>query len=88
MESTKVVVNDLMQRIYTYLLTEPEGEHFDPDFRPELTPAQLLAMGVFGGRYMTDCRQEFPTSWFDAARLPPIHSAYSIGMRILLANAC
>ncbi|MEP6995375.1 MAG: hypothetical protein ABI968_12690 [Acidobacteriota bacterium] len=69
MESTKIVVDDLMQRDYAYLLTEREGENFDPDFKPELTPAELLALGVFGGKYMTDCQQEFPTSWFDTARL-------------------
>src|SRR5512140_1459618 len=65
----KVVVNDRMQRDYAYWLTEPEGERFDPDFRPELTPAQMLELGVFGGRYMTDCAAEFPEAWFAHARL-------------------
>jgi hypothetical protein len=66
-----VVDNDLMQKGYRYELTEPEGRNFDPGFKPELTPAELLALGVFGGRYMTDCRDEFPTSWFRKARLCP-----------------
>ncbi len=66
-----VVVNDLMQRHYRYELTAPEGRNFDPDFTPELTPAELLSLGVFGGRYMTDCRDEFPASWFQHARLCP-----------------
>jgi hypothetical protein len=65
----RVVVNDLMQRGYTYELVEPAGRNFHPDFRPELTPPQMLALGVFGGRYMTDCRAEFPASWFARARL-------------------
>ena len=53
--SVKVTVNDKMQRGYRYLLTEPEGRNFDPEFRPELTPKQMLALGVFCGKYMTDC---------------------------------
>ena len=65
----RIVVEDRMQRGYVYYLTEPEGEHFDPAFSPELTPAQMLALGVFGGKYMTDCRGEFPDSWFDHAKL-------------------
>jgi hypothetical protein len=66
-----VVVNDTMQRDYHYELSEPMGQHFDPDFRPELTPAEMLELGVFGGKYMTDCRQEFPAEWFLAAKLSP-----------------
>lgn len=64
-----VVVNDLMQRGYRYTLTEPAGRRFHPDFRPELTPAEMLALGVFGGKYLTDCRDEFPASWFRRAKL-------------------
>jgi hypothetical protein len=65
----RVVVNDLMQKDYVYYRTEPEGRNFDPGFDPDLSPAEMLAMGVFGGRYMTDCRKEFPASWFRAAKL-------------------
>ena len=66
-----VVVDDLMQSGYRYELIEPAGKHFDPSFRPELTPKEMLELGVFGGRYMTDCRQEFPADWFANARLCP-----------------
>ena len=65
----RVSVNDLMQRGYGYVLTEPTGRNFHPDFRPELTPRQMLQLGVFGGKYMTDCRKEFPASWFARAKL-------------------
>lgn len=65
----KIVVNDLMQRNYRYELVEPEGKNFHPDFKPELTPKQMLALGIFGGKYMTDCRKEFPKSWFTKAKL-------------------
>jgi hypothetical protein len=66
-----VTVNDLMQQNYRYVLSAPEGREFAPDFSPELTPAALLELGVFGGKYMTDCREEFPTSWFEHAKLCP-----------------
>ena len=65
----EVVVNDRMQAGYRYLRTEPPGRNFAPDFTPELTPAEMLALGVFCGKYLTDCRDEFPASWFANARL-------------------
>jgi hypothetical protein len=65
----KVVVNDRMQKGYVYYRTEPVGRNFAPGFTPELTPKQMLALGVFGGKYMTDCRGEFPASWFVRATL-------------------
>jgi hypothetical protein len=68
---TRVVVNDTMQHGYVYYRTEPVGRRFAPGFRPELTPRQMLRLGVFGGRYMTDCLDEFPASWFAGARLSP-----------------
>jgi hypothetical protein len=64
-----VSVNDRMQQDYCYQRVEPIGRNFDPEFRPELTPAQMLRLGVFGGKYMTDCKCEFPASWFDCAKL-------------------
>lgn len=66
-----IEVNDKMQQNYAYRLTEPEGRNFHPRFTPELTPKQMLSLGVFGGKYMTDCRQEFPDAWFEKARLCP-----------------
>ena len=43
-----IEVNDLMQQGYVYLLSEPSGRNFHAGFRPELTPKQMLALGVFG----------------------------------------
>lgn len=67
----KVTVNDKMQSNYTYYLIEPIGENFDPEFKPELTPKEMLKLGVFGGKYMTDCTNEFPKDWFTHAKLSP-----------------
>ena len=66
-----VVVNDKMQKNYKYILTEPEGKNFDPRFRPQLTPKEMLKLGVFGGKYMTDGAGEFPKDWFTKAKLSP-----------------
>ena len=71
--NVRVVVNDRMQRNYVYVRTEPVGRHFAPGFQPQLTPRQMLALGVFGGKYMTDCRREFPASWFTRAKLCSTH---------------
>ena len=65
----KVIVTDRMQRGYVYWLTEWAGRSFAPEFTPELTPRTMLRLGVFGGKYMTDCRREFPASWFAGAKL-------------------
>ncbi|MHB8736807.1 MAG: hypothetical protein ACYC6M_16005 [Terriglobales bacterium] len=71
MKSRTIVVNDKMQRSYCYTLTAPMGKRFDPDFQPELSPKQMLRLGVFGGKYMTDTTHEFPTDWFVRAKLSP-----------------
>lgn len=66
-----IEVNDLMQTGYQYVVSAPMGGDFDALFAPQLTPKQMLALGVFGGKYMTDCRAEFPQSWFEHAKLCP-----------------
>jgi hypothetical protein len=71
MKSKVVTVNDKMQRHYRYKLTEPSGRNFDPEFKPQLTPKEMLELGVFGGKYLTDCQKEFPRSWFTRAKLSP-----------------
>ena len=60
-----------MQKGYCYELSAPVGRNFDPEFKPELTPQQMLALGVFCGKYMTDTLKEFPKSWFKRAKLSP-----------------
>lgn len=71
MRNRTITVNDKMQQGYRYVLIAPAGRDFDPQFSPDLTPKDMLALGVFCGKYMTDCREEFPASWFAGTRLSP-----------------
>lgn len=71
MRHQKISVNDKMQKGYSYELTEPMGKNFAVDFKPDLTPQEMLAMGIFGGVYMRDCQKEFPADWFKEAKLSP-----------------
>jgi len=57
-----------MQKGYTYVLSESAGKNFASDFKPSLTPKQMLSLGVFGGVYMRDCTREFPHTWFTRAK--------------------
>ncbi|WP_286808682.1 hypothetical protein [Acetobacterium sp. MES1] len=73
----KIIISDTMQK-GSYYLSEAMGANFDPDFKPELSPKELLALGLFGGKYMTDCRSEFPEDWFDHAKLSPTRKDISL----------
>ena len=66
-----ITVNDRMQRGYQYERIAPPGQSFPPEFCPELTPKEMLELGVFCGKYMTDTRKEFPARWFIRAKLSP-----------------
>ena len=70
MPQRTVIVNDRMQQGYRYELRR-RWTHFDPEFRPELTPRQMLELGVFCGKYMTDSRDEFPIAGSPTPGLPP-----------------
>lgn len=73
-----VKVNDKMQTGYSYSLEQPNGKNFDTVFKPELTPKQMLELGIFGGKYLNDCQQEFPSNWFEQAKLSPIKKDISL----------
>lgn len=64
----KIIIEDKMQRGHYYLSKEI-GREFHENFKPELTPKEMLELGVFGGKYMTDCINEFPSEWFENAKL-------------------
>jgi len=80
-----VTVNDKMQKGYRYVLSVAVGRAFDPEFKPQLTPAQMLRLGVFGGKYMTDCGEEFPAEWFRNAKL--CHERHDPGLNYFGVNA-
>lgn len=85
MHNQRVFVNDLMQTNYSYVLEEPIGLHFHPDFQPELTPKEMLQLGVFGGKYLTDCTREFPADWFENTRL--CHERHDPSLNFFGVNA-
>lgn len=68
MKHRTVIVHDRMQSGYRYICTESVGAHFDPEFTPDLTPREMLELGVFGGVYLRDGRGEFPKEWFVRAK--------------------
>lgn len=63
-KGTTIHVHDKMQQGYSYILHENIGENFDPAFKPYATPEEMLCMGIFEGKYMNDCLEEFPMEWF------------------------
>jgi hypothetical protein len=42
---------------------------FPPPVRAELTPKEMLRLGIFGGKYLTECRDGFLSDWFAEAKL-------------------
>ena len=64
-----VIVNDTMQTDYRYELVAPVGSGFAEGFSPYYTPKTMLSMGVFEGKYLNDCKDEFPRDWFAEAKI-------------------
>lgn len=67
----KVIANNILQTNYVYYITEPAGRNFDPEFKPDLSPKEMLQLGVFGGHYFLDenSRSELPKSWWQGVAL-------------------
>ena len=65
----KITVRDTMQKGYTYMLAEPVGRNFAADFKPQLSPKQMLSLGVFGGVYFDGYIHEYPKTWFAQAKI-------------------
>ena len=57
----------------SYRITARPGRDFASGFEPQLSPREMLRLGVFGGCYMTSCATEYPSSWFQHARLATAH---------------
>ncbi len=77
----KVSVTNDFQKNYIYNLTEPTGRNFDSDFKPDLTPREMLRLGVFGGAYFIGVKnlvpKEYPRSWFEGVKLSPDHEKHA-----------
>ena len=76
--SIEITVNDSFQNNYSYKRVAKSGDDFHPEFKPQLTPSEMLKLGVFGGKYMNDCKDEFPKEWFFEARISPEYKDPSI----------
>ena len=68
----RIEVQDSMQSGYRYVLEARTGRDFASGFEPHYTPQKMLALGVFEGCYLNDCRDEFPARWYRGARLSAI----------------
>ena len=79
-----IKVNDKMQSDYIYALTAKTGRDFAPDFKPELTPKEMLELGVFEGHYLTDCQNEFPKDWFLKAKIDTEKPNISLNYLLLI----
>jgi len=65
----KIRVTDRYQKNYTYVCTKTVGKGFDAEFKPDLTPKQMLKLGIFGGKYFDGEHDEYPEDWFSGASL-------------------
>ena len=65
---TRIYVNDKMQT-GDYILTATYGKKgMDKRLKDALNPQECLRQGVFSGKYMNDCINEFPTEWFENSK--------------------
>lgn len=70
-EDSKVIkVNNKWQKNYSYTRTKAIGNFKDLEgFEPELTPNEMLRLGVFEGKYIQSFSSEFPANLFTGAKL-------------------
>lgn len=66
---TIIRVHDRMQQGYSYEISAAPGADFARGFMPHFTPPEMLALGIFEGKYCNDCQEELPREWFSSARI-------------------
>ena len=64
----RIHVKEKKKKDYHYYLSADYGKNFDDNFKPEITPKRALELGVFEGKYINDCKNEFPREWFEHAK--------------------
>lgn len=73
MSGKQVSYSDNFQKHYRYTRVARIGKDFDKVFKPELTPKQMLKLGVFGGAYFIGVDggipSDLPKEWFRKAKL-------------------
>lgn len=50
----------------------PRGKQFDPRFKPQLTPKQMLKLGVFGGSYFSNAPYDKSKNFFKVKASQPL----------------
>lgn len=84
----KITVNNKLQKDYNYELTEPIGKNFREDFKPELTPKEMLELGIMGGLYFNDVvkTNEYPKERFIKSAITR-HKKTKVWSKALLQSA-
>lgn len=62
--TTVVAYNKMDLGEYSYKLDKSIGDIDNHDFDPVFSPAKMLKLGIFEGKYLNDCVLEFPREWF------------------------
>lgn len=63
-----ICAHNKMDSKYCYTLSSHYGK-IDPRMKGALSPLVMLKKGVFSGKYLNDCKSEFPKEWFAHAKL-------------------